>query len=93
MAELLTTVKYGMNITHILLNNRALGKISKEQRAGSWDVWQTSLHNPDFAAYAELCGAAGFRVQRLDELDDAVTRAPAHDGPSLVEITTDAELV
>ena len=93
MAELLTVVKYGMNITHILLNNRELGKISKEQRAGSWDVWQTSLHNPNFAAYAELSGAAGFRLERPEELDDAVARALAHDGPSLVEITTDAELV
>ena len=52
LAELTTAVKYGMNITHVLLNNAQLGKITKEQRAGEWDVWQTSLHNPDFAAYA-----------------------------------------
>ena len=39
-------------ITHVLLNNAQLGKISKEQRAAEWDVWQTSLHNPDFAEYA-----------------------------------------
>ena len=93
MAELLTAVKYEMNITHILLNNRELGKISKEQRSGSWDVWQTSLHNPDFSKYAELCGAAGFRVERTEDLDDSITRALEHSGPSLVEITTDAELV
>ena len=48
--------KHGMNITHVLLNNGQLGKISKEQRAGEWDVWETSLHNPDFSKYAELCG-------------------------------------
>ncbi len=29
---------------------RELGKISKEQRAGEFDEWQTTLHNPDFAA-------------------------------------------
>ncbi len=52
MAELTTAVKYDMNITHILLNNNQLGKITKEQRAGHWDVWQTSLHNPNFAEYA-----------------------------------------
>jgi len=57
MAELLTAVKHGMNITHVLLNNGQLGKIAKEQRAGDWDVWQTSLHNPDFSRYAEICGA------------------------------------
>ncbi|MHC5010040.1 MAG: thiamine pyrophosphate-binding protein, partial [Planctomycetota bacterium] len=52
LGEVTTAVKYGMNITHVLLNNSELGKISKEQRAGNWDVWQTSLHNPDFARYA-----------------------------------------
>jgi thiamine pyrophosphate-dependent acetolactate synthase large subunit-like protein/nitrite reductase/ring-hydroxylating ferredoxin subunit len=93
MAELTTAVKYGMNITHILLNNDELGKISKEQRAGNWDVWQTSLHNPSFAEYAELCGALGLRVERVGELDDALSTALRHDGPSLVEIQSDAELV
>ena len=60
--ELTTAVKYQMKITHVLLNNSELGKISKEQRAGHYDVWQTSLHNPNFAAFAELCGAKGIRV-------------------------------
>ena len=34
MAEILTAVKYNMNITHILLSNNELGKISKEQKLG-----------------------------------------------------------
>ena len=93
MAELLTAVKHGMDITHVLLNNGQLGKISKEQRAGEWDVWQTSLHNPDFSRYAELCGALGIRVTSADQLDDALERGFAHDGPALVEVMTDAELV
>jgi thiamine pyrophosphate-dependent acetolactate synthase large subunit-like protein len=93
LAELTTAVKYGMNITHILLNNNELGKISKEQRAGNWDVWQTSLHNPDFAQYADLCGALGVSVRASGELDDAISKAMAHPGPSLVEIHSDPELV
>ena len=93
LAELTTAVKYGMNITHVLVRNDELGKISKEQRAGEWDVWQTSLHNPDFSRYAELCGALGVRVTVKSELDDAMARALAHDGPALVEILADAELV
>ena len=52
LAELTTAVKYDMNITHVLLNNSSLGKITKEQRAGHFEVWQTALHNPDFAEYA-----------------------------------------
>lgn len=91
--ELTTIVKYDMNITHVILNNGELGKISKEQRAAHWDVWQTSLHNPNFAAFAELCGAKGIRVTELDELDTAIRGALDHPGPALVEIMTDALLV
>ena len=93
MGELTTAVKYGMNITHILLNNSELGKISKEQRSGNWDVWQTDLHNPDFSRYAELCGAKGIRVKDKAELDGALAEALSHEGPALVEILTDADLV
>ena len=93
MGELTTAVKYGMDITHVLLNNDELGKISKEQRSGNWDVWQTSLRNPDFRAYAELCGALGIQVSDATELDDALERAISHPGPALVEILTDPELV
>jgi thiamine pyrophosphate-dependent acetolactate synthase large subunit-like protein len=88
-----TAVKYDMNITHILLNNGELGKISKEQRAAKWDVWQTSLHNPEFAAFAALCGGTGSRITRLDQLDPMIRSALDHKGPTLVEIMTDALLV
>jgi thiamine pyrophosphate-dependent acetolactate synthase large subunit-like protein len=91
--ELTTAVKYGMNITHVLLNNSELGKISKEQRAAHWDVWQTSLHNPEFASFAELCGAKGTRVTALDQLDRAMIDALAHPGPAMVEVVTDALLI
>ncbi|MEZ5667241.1 MAG: thiamine pyrophosphate-binding protein [Alphaproteobacteria bacterium] len=93
MAEFTTAVKYGMNITHVLLNNNELGKISKEQRAGKWPVWQTGLHNPGFAAFARLCGGHGRKVSRGDELDEAIAEALAVDGPALVEVAVDAELV
>jgi thiamine pyrophosphate-dependent acetolactate synthase large subunit-like protein/nitrite reductase/ring-hydroxylating ferredoxin subunit len=93
MAELLTAVKHRMKITHVLLNNGQLGKIAKEQRAGNWDVWQTTLHNPSFAAYAEISGALGIRVESASALDAALERALAYDGPSLVEVMCDADLV
>ncbi|HEY8060219.1 MAG TPA: thiamine pyrophosphate-dependent enzyme [Acidimicrobiales bacterium] len=93
LAELTTAVKYGMDITHVLLNNSMLGKITKEQRAVHFDVWQTSLHNPDFAAYAELCGAHGRRVTDPADLDDAIAAALAHPGPALVEVIADPDLI
>ncbi len=93
MGDLTTAVKYDMNITHVLLNNGQLGKITKEQRAGNWDVWQTDLHNPNFAAFAELCGAQGERVESKDQLDAALERAIGADGPALVEVMADADLI
>ncbi len=93
MAEVTTAVKHNLDITHVLLNNGQLGKISKEQRAGEWDVWQTSLHNPDFAAFARNCGARGVRVTDAAELDAALAEAFAHDGPAMVEVMADPELI
>ncbi len=93
MGDFNTAVKYGMNITHILVNNSQLGKISKEQRAGEWDVWQTSLHNPDFAQYAQICGGFGVQVNKKEDLDGAIATALAYDGPAIVEIIADPELI
>ena len=93
MMEVLTAVKYSMNITHVLLHNDELGKISKEQRAGEFEVWKTSLHNPNFAEYANLCGAKGIRVENRKDLEAALTEARDHHGPALVEVMTDALLV
>ncbi|MFT5001466.1 MAG: pyruvate oxidase [Paracoccaceae bacterium] len=88
-----TAVKYGMDVTHILLHNGQLGKITKEQRAGEWPVWETDLQNPSFAAFAKLCGGHGEKVTKTADIAAAIKRALAVNGPALVEIMTDAELV
>jgi pyruvate oxidase len=93
MSEFTTAVKYDMDLTHVLLNDDELGKISKEQRTGGWDVWQTDLVNPDFAAFAENCGGYGVRVADESPLDEALRDAIAHDGPALIEILTDSDPV
>ncbi len=93
LAEINTLVKYDMNIKHIVLNNSELGKISKEQRAAEVDVWQTSLSNPNFAKYAENCGALGMRVEKLSELLPAMQKLNKHNGPALLEVITDVNLI
>ncbi|NUR97575.1 MAG: Rieske 2Fe-2S domain-containing protein [Kribbellaceae bacterium] len=92
-AELTTAVKYRIPIKHVLLDNHSLGKISKEQLAADYPVWHTSLHNPDWASYAELCGATGLRVTRRQDLDDAMTELFATTGPTLLCVEQDAELL
>jgi pyruvate oxidase len=91
--EVTTAVKYGIPIKHVLLDNGALGKIEKEQVAADYPVWHTSLHNPDWAAYAELCGATGIRVDHRDQLDDAMRALFLSDGPALLCVKQDAALL
>jgi thiamine pyrophosphate-dependent acetolactate synthase large subunit-like protein len=93
LAELTTAVKYNMPIKIIILNNNELGKISKEQRAGGWDKWATDLVNPDFAEYATSCGALGIKVTNKDELSNAMNQLFNHNGPGLIEVTTDVKLI
>ncbi len=92
-AELLTAVKYGIPIKHLLLDNHSLGKISKEQLAAGLPVWHTTLHNPDWAEYARLCGATGIRVDRREQLDAALAELFASHGPALLCVEQDAQLL
>jgi len=92
-AELTTAVKYGIPIKHVLLDNHSLGKIGKEQLAADFPVWHTSLHNPDWAAYARLCGATGIKVDRPDQLDSAITHLFDAQGPAMLHVEQDPELL
>ena len=93
LAEFTTLVKYNMPIKHILLNNSELGKISKEQKAAKHDVWNTSLQNPNFADYANSCGALGIRVERTEDLLPAMQSVLEHNGPALLDIICDSQLI
>ncbi len=93
LAEITTLVKYKMPVKLIVLNNHELGKISKEQRAGEFDVWKTSLSNPNFAEFAQSCGAWGKRVEKQENLKQAMTSLFEQSGPAVLEIITDVNLI
>lgn len=93
MAELVTSVKYNMNIKVILLNNAELGKITKEQRSGGFEKFATDLHNPEFAEFANGCGALGIKVTNKEELEIKMKEVLEHEGTALLEIVTDVKLV
>ena len=82
-----------MPIKHILINNSELGKISKEQRTSELEVWKTSLHNPNFADFANNCGALGIRVEKREDLEAAMQKIKDHDGPALLEVICDVGLI
>lgn len=92
MGEFNTAVLHKMNITHILINDNELGKIKQEQEEFKFPNWKTKLSNPNFAEYAVNCGGYGVKVNKKNELEDAVTKALDYKGPVIVEIMADPDL-
>jgi thiamine pyrophosphate-dependent acetolactate synthase large subunit-like protein/nitrite reductase/ring-hydroxylating ferredoxin subunit len=87
LAEVTTAVKYGFPLTHVVLDNGELAKISREQIGAIRPVWETNLVNPDFAAFARDAGAAAFTVRAAADLRPALEAALATDDrPSLVHV-------
>lgn len=93
LAELTTAVHHGLAVKHVLVDNGALGKISAEQESAGRPVWRTDLTNPDFAAYARLCGATGIGVRTAAELDAALAELFATPGPAMLHVHADPALV
>ncbi len=89
MGEFLTAVKYNLPMVVVILNNHELAMITQEQKEAHYPPYATDLLNPDFAAYAGLCGGAGRRVTRPADLQDALIEAIEADQPFIVDIETD----
>ena len=53
----------------------------------------TDLHNPDFASYANGCGALGIRISNKNEVAGAMKTILDHKGTALLEIMTDVSLI
>jgi len=86
MADFLTAVKYKLPITVVVFNNGKLGLIQVEQETEGLPNFQTSLHNPDFAEYARLCGGEGFHVSDPGELEPALKKAFASSQACVVDV-------
>ena len=57
-----------------------------EQRVeGLLDAF-TGLENPDFARLADACGLGGWRVDRADQLEDAMQAWLTADGPAVLDV-------
>jgi len=77
----------------VVLVSRQPERRAQPSAAAGFPVWHTSLHNPDWVAYARLCGATGLEVTRRDQLEDAMTSLFAADGPAMLHVEQDPELL
>ena len=90
VSELSTAVDHGINTVTIVMNNKCWGAEKAYQR----DFFNgryigADVSSPPFDKLAELYGAAGFRVDRLSDVGDAVMAALAAEKPAVVDVAVD----
>lgn len=90
MADLVTAVKYELPITVIVLNNRKLAMIKYEQELIGYPEWGVDLQNPDFAQFAQACGAQGLLVKDADDVPDAISDALRSRRTTLLDVWVEA---
>jgi acetolactate synthase-1/2/3 large subunit len=92
--ELGTAAAEGLAIVYIVMDNGMYGTIRMHQeRAYPGRVSGTALGNPDFAALARSYGLQAWTVETTAQFDAAFEAALKLDGPSLLHLTYDADLI
>ena len=87
MQEMSSAIQYGLPIKIFILNNQYMGMVRQ---------WQQLLHGnrlshsyteamPDFVKMAEAFGGVGMRVEKPDELDDAIREMISVKAPVLFD--------
>ncbi|MGC4024247.1 MAG: thiamine pyrophosphate-binding protein [Mesorhizobium sp.] len=89
IGELATQLQQNQRVVNIVLNNGRLGWIQLWQQLYFGNVQSALLESqsarPSFAAASAGLGLLGISVELPDQIEDALDRAFAHDGPSVVE--------
>jgi len=91
LGELLTLTQNGLPVKTIVVNNSSLNFVELEMKAAGFVTYGTGLDNPSFAAIAEAMGIFARRVERSEDLPDAVREVLAHDGPALLDVVTERQ--
>jgi acetolactate synthase-1/2/3 large subunit len=87
--ELRTASREKLSIITVVFNDSSLSLIEIKQIARRLPPAGVALGSVDWAAVATGMGVAGFRARNEAELGEAIGRARATEGPSLVDITID----
>jgi pyruvate dehydrogenase (quinone) len=88
LGELLTLRQHRLPVKVVIYNNSSLAFVELEMKANGIVNYGTDLDNPSFAEVAQAIGLHAVRVEHPSELDGALRTAFAHDGPSVIDVST-----
>lgn len=87
--EMIAAVERKLPILFIIANNNCYGSIRiHQERTYPGRTVGTTLSNPDFVAIAKAFGAQAEHVRQVDQVNAAIARGLAADGPYLIEVAT-----
>ena len=91
LQEFVTSVQHKLPVKVFVFNNAGWGLVHLEMEEAGLPAFSrgTTFRNPDFAMFAEACGAIGYRVSRPQELREVTLRALATPGPVVVDVLVD----
>ncbi|WP_413865360.1 acetolactate synthase 3 large subunit [Albidovulum sp.] len=88
MQEMGTAVQFRAPVKQFILNNERLGMVRQWQQLLHGErysqSWSESL--PDFVKLAEAFGCKGAKVDRPQDLDDAILAMIGYDGPFILDV-------
>ena len=83
--ELMTAVEHNIPVIWVIFNDGQFKLIKVYQVTEYMKSGLVEFENPDYAAYAEACGALGFRVENEDEFEAAFDAALASGRPTVID--------
>ncbi|GLX00252.1 thiamine pyrophosphate-binding protein [Microtetraspora sp. NBRC 16547] len=83
--ELMTAVENDVPVIWVIFNDDEYKIVKLYQLANYGESGLVNFKNPDFAAYARMCGADGYRVKTIEEFEDAFRAALASGRPTVID--------
>lgn len=91
LGELITLTQNDLPVKVVVYNNSSLNFVELEMKAAGFVTFGTDLENPNFATIAEAVGIKGYRVEKSKDLPAVVTEFLNHDGPAVLDVTTERQ--
>lgn len=86
MADLLTAIRYKLQITVIVFNNGVLQMEEDKMLMKRLQPEGTDLTNPDFAKVAEACGWNSYRISNTEHFIEAFIQSRSSNKPVLLDV-------
>ena len=90
--ELGTIMQYNIDIKIVILNNHFLGMVRQWQELFFSERYsETMMKNPEFTQIAQAYGIASKKVEKREELDNAIAEMLNHKGTYLLDVQVETK--